>query len=593
MRPELRSICDTYFEIPENEGADKIMPLSEAIKTIVRPGMSIHFSFTHNRAHGAAYELARQYWGSDPGFTLLATGILEYGIILIYGGLVKKAVAAFYGDTYPSSGPNPILTKAFSDGTVSLENWTNLTIPLRFMAAAYNLPCIPTNSLRGSSMELENSHSFRVIKDPGAPAGEMGLLSPLYPDLTIIHGWAADRNGNTVILPPYGENVWGALASREGVLVTAEKIVSTDFIRRHSHFVKIPGHLVRAVSLVPFGGHPQGMANQGIPELNAYGDDNEFRLEFRQASRDAESLEGWINKWVLECRDHRDYLDRLGYDRLMTLKGKADSDSWLYDIESASEGISLGDEYTSSELMVIAASRIVREKVLARGYKNVLAGIGASSLAASTAYYQLRKKEGEDIDLLAETGFYGYAPRPGDPFVFNFANIPTSKSQSHFMDILNLFAGGNNNQCLGILATGQVDRHGNLNSTRLGNGRYLVGSGGSNDVTNGAEEVIVVLRQSKRRFVEEVAYVTSRGNRVRTVVSDLGVFEKPEGGEELVLTGCLQGEKKTSLEEKIGHIRESCGWDLKVSENVEEIGPPARDELLMIRLLDPRGDFIS
>lgn len=593
MRSELQHVCDTYFKIHPTEGLDKVVPIADAIRELVRPGMSIHFSFTHYRAHGAAYELARQFWGKDPGFTLMATGILEYGIIFIFGGLIKKAIAAFYGDTYPTSGPNPILQKAFTDGTVALESWTNLTIPLRFMAAAYKLPYIATNSILGSSMEKNNSHAFHVVEDPVFPGQKVGLLSPLQPDLSIIHGWAADPNGNTILSPPYGENVWGALASKEGVLVTVEQVVSTDFIRKYSHLVKIPAHLVRSVSVVPFGAHPQGMSNQGINELDAYGEDHQFRLDFRKASRNTNQFEDWINYWVLECKDHKEYLNRLGYDRLMSLKGKADKNSWIYDIDSKSDGIAEHESYTSSELMVITTSRIIQEKVLGKSYKNVLGGIGLSSLAAALAYYCLKEKKQEYIDLLVETGFYGYAPRPGDPFVFNFANIPTNKIQSNFIDILNFFAGGNLNQCLGVLATGQVDKYGNLNSTRLEDGRYLVGAGGSNDISNGACEVIVVLRQSKKRFVKKIPYISSKGDRITTLVSNLGVFEKPDRTGELILTRCLPDETSSSLEKSIRKVKDNCGWDLRISNNVKEIASPTNDELQIIRLLDPKGDFIS
>ena len=593
MRLELQHLCDTYFKIHPTEGLDKVVPIADAIRKSVKPEMSIHFSFTHYRAHGAAYELARQFWGKDPGFTLMATGILEYGILFIFGGLIKKAIAAFYGDTYPTSGPNPILQKAFTEGSVSLENWTNLTIPLRFMAAAYKLPYISTNSILGSSMEQNNSHAFHVVEDPVVPGQKVGLLSPLQPDISIIHGWAADPSGNTILLPPYGENLWGALASKEGVLVTVEQVVSTDFIRRYSHLVKIPAHLVRSVSVVPFGAHPQGMSNQGITELDAYGEDHQFRLDFRKASRNTNEFEDWVNYWVLECKDHKEYLERLGYDRLMALKGKADKNSWIYDIDSKSDGIAEHESYTTSELMVITTSRILQEKVLEKSYKNVLGGIGLSSLAAALAYYYLKEKKQEFIDLMVETGFYGYAPRPGDPFVFNFANIPTNKIQSNFIDILNLFAGGNLNQCLGVLATGQVDRYGNLNSTILEDGRYLVGAGGSNDICNGACEVIVVLKQSKKRFVKKIPYISSKGGRITTLVSNLGVFEKLDRTGELILTRCLPNETSSTLAKSIQKVKENCGWDLRIAKNVTKIASPTRDELQIIRLLDPKGDFIS
>jgi acyl CoA:acetate/3-ketoacid CoA transferase alpha subunit/acyl CoA:acetate/3-ketoacid CoA transferase beta subunit len=593
LEMDLQKMCDTFFQVDEEEGISKVMPLGEAVQKLVRPEMSLHFSFTHYRAHGAAYEIARQFWGQQPGFTLIATGILEYGILLVYGGLIKKAIAAFYGDSYPTSSPNPILQDAFSSGKVELESWTNLTIPLRLMAAAYNLPCVPTNSIRGSSMEFENRHAYRLIDDNLFSSGKVGLLSPLQPDLTIIHGFCADPYGNTILLPPYGENVWGAYASKTGVMVTVEKIVPTSYIRTYSHLVKVPGHLVKSVSIVPFGAHPQGMSNQGISDLGAYGEDQRFRMDFRKASRDPKQFEEWVDAWVLGCKGHEGYLKKLGYERLMMLRGRADRNSWIYDIEAKSERISQEEGYSQSEAMVVVTSRIIEEKVLEKGYKNVLAGIGISSLASSLAYYWLKRKKGHHVDLLVETGFYGYAPRPGDPFVFNFANIATNKIQSNFVEILNLFSAGNNNQCLGVLATGQVDKNGNLNSTRLEDGRYLVGAGGSNDVISGAADVIIVLRQSKKRFLEKLPYVTSRGNRISTLISDLGVFERAKNDDDFFLTGCLPQKGFSSLREKVQNVRDHCGWELKVASSVKDIDPPEREELQVIRLLDPEGYSLS
>lgn len=584
-------IYEKYFTVSREEGNNKVISASEAISRYVRPGMSIHFGFTHYRAHGAAYEIARQFWGKNPQFTLIATGILEYGIIFIFGGLIRKAIASFYGDTYPTPSPNPILQKAFTEHQVELENWTNLTIPLRFLAAAYNLPYIPTNSIYGSTMEEENHHAFYNFENLGPADRKFQLLSPLRPDLTIIHGWAADPNGNTILLPPYGENAWGAYASKEGVLVTVERVVSTEYIREYSHLVKIPAHLVKSVSVVPFGAHPQGMSNMGNPELEAYAEDYQFRLDFRTASKNRKEFQNWVDYWVLDCQSHDDYLKKIGYSRLMSLKGKGNKDSWMYDIRLKSDDISVSNEYTASELMVVMTSRILQEKITKNKYRNLLAGIGTSSLAASLANYLLKNRGYENIDLLAETGFYGYAPRPGDPFLFNLANIPTNKMQSNFVDILNFFVGGNNNHCIGVLASAQVDKYGNLNSTRLEDGQYLTGSGGANDVTSGAEEVIVVLKQSTRRFVEKLPYITCKGNKITTLISDLGIFEKKESDGEFVLTHCLPNNEFSTLASKMRNVQEKCGWPLRTADHIKEMQPPEIDELQIIRYLDPGGFY--
>lgn len=599
----LERICNDHFPVEDAVGEDKVQSLAEAVRSWIRPGQSIHFSFTHNRAHAAAYEIARQFWGTQPDFELIATGILEYGILLIHGGLVKKVVAAFYGDTYPSSSPNPILQTAFASGRVALESWTNLTIPLRFMTAAYRMPYIATRSLVGSTMAEENRDSCRIAENPWQPDEQVALIAPLKPDITIIHAWAADRQGNAILLPPYGENAWGAHAAGKGVLVTTERLVSTNFIRRHSHLVKIPACQVRSVSVVPFGAHPQGMSNQGLPEFEAYGDDQAFRIDFRNATRDREQMDRWIEDWVLGCRSHQDYLNKLGADRLLRLRGQASPSAWVHQLHSLPDAAVKGAPAqtaaetdrtpTATALMAVIVSRIVRERVLEKDHIHVLAGIGLSSLASTLAYYRMKQVDQRSVQLLIETGFYGCAPRPGDPFVFNFANIPTNTMQSNFMDVLNQYAAGNNNRCLGVLATGQVDRFGNLNSTRLADGRSLVGAGGANDIANGAAEVIVMLKQSRFRWLPALPYITCPGNRVTTLVSDMGVFRRPREDGEFVLTACLADSGADSLADRVNRIKEKCGWELKVADTVAVIDPPDAKELKMLRMLDPQRYFTA
>ena len=131
-----------------------------------------------------------------------------------------------------------------------------------------------------------------------------------------------DKEGNTIVFNPSVEGValWGAYASKNGVIVTVEKIVDSNFIRRHSYLVKIPGYLVRAVVELPFGAHPSALY---VPESfgGGYAEDYDFIVEFREAARREETLEKWIDEWVLGV-NHEKYLEKLGFERLLYLMGK-------------------------------------------------------------------------------------------------------------------------------------------------------------------------------------------------------------------------------------------------------------------------------
>ncbi|GAI58883.1 unnamed protein product, partial [marine sediment metagenome] len=240
--------------------------LKEAVRKHVKPGMTLHFSGTHSSASAAIYEVIRQFWDKDPRFTIIG-GISGTRLNLIHLGMLKKVIGSFCGDSYPMPGPNPIIQKAYREGTVEFENWSMHTPVQRLMAGALGVCFMPTRSVIGSSMAEENKDSFTVIDDPFGSGKKVGLVSALQSDITFVHGWAADRYGNTILVPPLGENLWGAVGSKKGAIVSVEKIVSTEFIREHSAWVRIPGYVVNCVCEEPFGAHPGGLINHGVMEL--------------------------------------------------------------------------------------------------------------------------------------------------------------------------------------------------------------------------------------------------------------------------------------------------------------------------------------
>jgi acyl CoA:acetate/3-ketoacid CoA transferase beta subunit len=381
------------------------------------------------------------------------------------------------------------------------------------------------------------------------------------------------------------------MASRKGVILTVEKIVSTDFIRQHAHMVKLPGIYVAGVSEVPFGAHPSGLSSSGLKEIEVYAEDYEFVDQACKTAKDADKLQAWINKWVLECKDHWDYLAKLGHERILYLKGKSRVDAWKYHPEVLPEDID-PQKYNPVEMAVVAAGRKIEEKILKNKYQTILAGAGMANLAAWLAYHALKKK-GYEVELMAEMGLYGYDPRPFDPAIFNHANFPTCKIISDVHLIMGIFMGGEKNRCLGSLGAAEIDKWGNINTTKVGGKTYIVGSGGANDVASASQEIIVTAIQTPKRFVEKVSYITSPGKRVTTLVSTLGIFEKLDNEQEFTLTGYFYHPSGLTKEEKVSYIKDNCGWELKVFPELQEIPQPTRDELLLLRIFDPYRYFIA
>jgi acyl CoA:acetate/3-ketoacid CoA transferase alpha subunit/acyl CoA:acetate/3-ketoacid CoA transferase beta subunit len=580
------------LELPLHEGPDKTATLEEAVRRHVEAGDTLYVAAAHGRPNAAVREIARQWWGKTPGFTLAAVGVGSPWTALIHGNLVRRTITTFMGEGYPFPTPQALISRAVLDGRLEVQNWSMLTFPLRLLAGAMGVPFLPTKSLLGSSMEEDNARAgdFAAVDDPFGGPGRVGYVRALVPDVAIVHGWVADRAGNVVIGTPMNENLYGAMAARRGAVVTVERIVPTDFIRRHAHLVKLPSQYVRAVVETPHGSHPGGMYGMGEPELEGYAEDLDWILECRRAFRKPETADAWIKEWILDVPTHGAYLAKVGYAKIMETKGRADSDAWVSELEALSSKLPAPDaSATPPEWMVVAAARMLQDKVRAHGYQTFLAGVGNSNLAAWLAGYEL-KQAGVDVEIMAETGMVGYLPRPAEPFVFSFRNFPSCKMLTDILHVMGIFMGGRHNACLGSLAAGQIDRYGNINSTIIPGKTYVTGSGGANDITSSAREVVVSLLQSPPRFVDKVPYITAPGRTVRTVVSDLGVYEKEQEDGALRLTGVFGNRPEAQAVEA---ARAACGWDLAVAPHLKRFEAPTADELALIRLFDPRRYFLG
>ena len=591
MRAEYADLIHRRLDIPLVEGPDKVTTLDEAVRRHLAPGQTVYLGAAHGRPNALVREIVRQWWGRRPGWTLACTGLGSPWTALVLGGLVERVLTTFIGEGYPFPVPQPLIAAAVLEGRLTVQNWSMLTMPLRLIAGAMGVPFMPTRSLLGSSMEEDNARDgdFLAIDDPFAGAGRIGLVRALRPDVALFHAWAADRAGNVLAGVPLNENFYGAMAARGGAVVSVERIVSTDFIRRHAPLVRLPGQYVTAVVEAPYGAHPSGMYAMNIPELESYAEDPDFIVDVRRAFRTAAGAETWIREWMLDVPDQAAYVARLGYPRLMEIKGRADGDAWVPELEMLAERLGPDDRVNGAERMVVAAARLLSEKVRTRGYRTYLAGVGNSNLAAWLSAYDM-KAAGVDVEVMAETGMVGYRPRPAEPFVFSFRNFPSSKMLTDIFHVMGIFMGGAENRCLGSLAAGQIDKHGNINSTMIPGKHYITGSGGANDITSSAREVVVTLAQSRARFVDKVPYVTAPGRSVTAVVSDLGVYEKTEPHDELVLTAVHAGRGEA---EAVSAAREACGWDLKVAPRLRTIAPPAAEELRLVRVFDPRRHFLG
>ncbi len=557
----------------------KVVSLREAIAALVKPWMKIHLAGGIGGPAAAVNEIIRQFNGKSPGFELIQSTVTGHSLNLMHCGLMNKMIFAACMDISPSGRPSKIMQQQWAEKKIEFENWSLCSLQQRLLAGAFGVEFMPTRSIAGSSLAEANHHAFLEVVNPFDIDQRVGLVKALNPDLSIIHACLADELGNTVLAVPFGDDLWGALAS-QSVLVTVEKVVPTEVIHRYSALVKIPSYKVNAVCAAPMGLHPFSLASPIVEEIKGYETDTEFLRELHQASLDYQSLDQWIQEWVLNCPDQDMYLKKLGQKKVESLQYGAGLSSRN---EAHPHQSPVTAQYTDEEMLLVAAAREIKQKIIRSKHKTVLLGAGSRSAAVLLAYYQL-KHLGYELDIVTGNGQYGYDPSAGEMAVQNLAGIYSSKMVTDTITAQGILIGGKHNRCLGVLGAGQIDKYANINSTLTSSGQFLVGSGGANDVGN-ASEVMVIVNQSRDKFVDVLPFITCPGRRVSTVISNRGIFRKAPGKREIIVSACLPDSKLPALSERIIRIKSECGWQICLAEKVQDVFEPTAEELEMLRKL--------
>jgi glutaconate CoA-transferase subunit B len=226
--------------------------------------------------------------------------------------------------------------------------------------------------------------------------------------------------------------------------------------------------------------------------------------------------------------------------------------------------------FSADEMMAVEASRRLANGTVC------FVGIGLPSTAANLA----RRTHAPDCVLVYESGTIGAKPTKLPLSIGDGELADTADAVVSVPEMFAYWLQGNRID-VGFLGAAQIDRHGNLNSTVIGDYDHpkvrLPGGGGAPEIATGVRDVFVMLRQTPRAFVEQLDFTTSVGDRVRVVVTDLGILEPRDG--ELTLVAVHQGVD-------VEHVQASTGWDLRVADDVAITAPPSDAELAELRTLD-------
>jgi glutaconate CoA-transferase subunit B len=229
--------------------------------------------------------------------------------------------------------------------------------------------------------------------------------------------------------------------------------------------------------------------------------------------------------------------------------------------------------YSADEMMAVEAARRLDDDTLC------VVGIGLPSLAANLA----RRTHAPGCVLIYESGTIGAKP---EQLPLSIGDGELAQTADAVVSVPETFAYWLQGRRIGVgfLGAAQIDRRGNLNSTVIGDYAApkvrLPGGGGAPEIATSVENVFVMLRHSRRAFVPELDFVTSVGDNVSVVVTDLGILEPRDG--ELELAAVHPGIA-------VDDVVAATGWELKVAANVRETAPPTTEELAALRALEMKG----
>jgi glutaconate CoA-transferase subunit A len=284
---------------------DKVMTVAEAVRRFVRDGDYFATGgFGTNRIPTAVcHEILRQkrqHLGFSGHTTTHDFQILAAGNQTGRGQTLARVDCAYIVGL-EARGLSPHSRRVMESGTVKCVEWSNYTLALRYTAAAMGVPFIPARSLLGTDT-LAHSPA-KVIECPYT--GEKVVAIPaLYPDVAAIHVHEADRYGNSRFTGTSVADFDLARAAKR-LIITCERLVPHDEMRREPHRTQIPFVCVDAVCEVPFGSYPGNMPGE------YFSDEDHLKL-WLEVEKDPAAFGQFLEDHILGVADFTEYLDRCG-----------------------------------------------------------------------------------------------------------------------------------------------------------------------------------------------------------------------------------------------------------------------------------------
>ena len=277
----------------------KVVSMKDAIAAHVRDGDTVVIEgFTHLICFAAGHEIIRQQ-RKDLTIARLTPDLIYDQMIA--AGCARKLVFSWAGN--PGAGSLGAFRRAVERGTprLEIEEYSHFGMVARMSAGAARLPFWVMRNYMGTDLPKVNP-LIRTVTCPYT-GEELATVPALNPDVTIIHAQRADQFGNAQVWGLLGVQKEAAFASKR-VIVVVEELVDQSVIRADPNRTLIPGMIVDAVVVEPWGCHPSYA--QGY-----YDRDNDFYVAWEDISRDAAKLEAYLQEFVYGVKDRAGYLAKM------------------------------------------------------------------------------------------------------------------------------------------------------------------------------------------------------------------------------------------------------------------------------------------
>jgi glutaconate CoA-transferase, subunit A len=301
----------------------KVTSMKDAVAANVHDGDVVAIEgFTHLICFAAGHEIIRQR-KRDLTLARLTPDLIYDQMVA--AGVARKLIFSWLGN--PGVGGLHAIRRRVEDADpapLELEEYSHFGMVGRYTAGASNLPFFPLRSYFETDLPKANP-LIRPIKSPFGDE-TVYAVPPLKPDVTIVHAQRADAEGDTQMWGLLGCQKEAAFAA-ERVIVVVEELCPESVIRSDPNRTVIPGLIVDAVVVEPWGAHPSYV--QG-----AYDRDNHFYRDWDAIAREAATTEAWLQEWVYGVSGRAEYMAKLGTQRMAALQpsGEAPSGSVDYGV---------------------------------------------------------------------------------------------------------------------------------------------------------------------------------------------------------------------------------------------------------------------